>query len=445
MGRRSHRWVALKFLYVSFTGLLPLLLLATASPAQTHKTSKELPVSAFKLISIQVSGTERYKPDDVMRASGLQLGQTVHEEEFKDAARRLADSKAFSDVAYSFEYSPEGTKLELKVKDAQHFAPARFENLVWFSDQELLEKLHAQVPLFNGQLPITGKLPDDVAEALQAMVDERKIAAQVDYVRMEHEDGPTEAFVYSVSGPRILIRDIEFSGATAGELPALEAAAKQLRGTEYVRSKLRLQEDKTLLPAFLQLGYLHAAFGDPEPMVVQNDPDETLVDVAFAVDPGAQYKLTNLEIAGNKAVAADTLRNLIQLRLGQPADAVELAKDVESMKALYGTKGYMDAAVQVQPAIDESQHTVKYVLSIKEGDIYKMGDLEIVGVDAYTKDRLQNNWTLLTGDTYNSGYTRRFVSQALAQVLKGEWRSDIHETLDRKDKTVDVTLRFDAK
>jgi hypothetical protein len=74
-----------------------------------------------------------------------------------------------------------------------------------------------------------------------------------------------------------------------------------------------------------------------------------------------------------------------------------------------------------------------------------MGDLEILGVESHTKDRLRNNWTLLTGDTYNSGYTRRFVSQALKDVLKGEWKSDIQETLDRKDKTVDVTLRFDAK
>jgi outer membrane protein assembly factor BamA len=84
-------------------------------------------------------------------------------------------------------------------------------------------------------------------------------------------------------------------------------------------------------------------------------------------------------------------------------------------------------------------------LTIHEGNIFKMGELEILGVDSRTKDRLQNNWTLMSGDTYNAAYTRRFVNQALKDVLTtGEWTTDIQETVDRKDKTVDVTLRFIA-
>jgi outer membrane protein insertion porin family len=434
---------------VKFFRALPLVLLllfAEISPAQTSKTSKELPPSAFRLISVQVTGTQRYKPEDVARAAGLQLGQTVHEDDFRDAARRLGETGAFTNVAYSFEYSPDGTKLELQVKDAQHFAPARFENLVWFSDQELLAKLHAQVPLFDGQLPITGKLPDDVAEALQAMVDEKKIAAQVEYVRVAHEDGPTEGFAFSVSGPRIVIQNVEFSGTDAAELPALAAAAKKLRGAEYGRSALRQQEDKNFLPVFLERGYLKATFGNPEAKVAQNDQDETLVDVTFPVDPGPQYKLTSLLILGNRVMPSEALRQAIHARLGQPADAVELSKDVDGIKSLYGARGYVDAAVRNEPELDDSQHTVRYRLTIREGDVYKMGDLEILGLHSRTKDLLQNNWTLLTGDTYNASYTRRFVAQALKDVLNtGEWDTDIQETLDRKDKTVDVTLHFIAK
>jgi outer membrane protein assembly factor BamA len=349
-------------------------------------------------------------------------------------------------VAYSFDYAPEGTKLKLQVKDAEHFVPVRFENLVWFSDQELLEKLHAQVPLFNGELPISGRLPDDVSEALQALIDDKKIPARVDYLRVAHGDGPTEAFAFTVSGPRIGIRNVEFSGADVAEFPSLETAAKKLRGTEYVRSALRQQEDRSFLPAFLQRGYLRATFADPQAKVVQSEENEIVVDVIFPVDPGPQYKVKAVAISGNRSFPGDTLRKLIQVKLDQPADVIQLRHDVDSIKSLYGTHGYMDAVVKVAPEVDDSQHTVKYRLTISEGDIFKMGDLEILGLESRTKDRLQNNWTLLSGDTYNSGYTRRFVSQALKDVLtKGEWNTDIQETLDHKDKTVDVTLRFDQK
>jgi outer membrane protein assembly factor BamA len=422
-----------------------ILLLATGSRSQTRKTSKELPPSAFKLVSVHVSGTLRYKPEDVIHATGLQLEETVHDDNFKDAVRRLGDTGAFTDVAYSFDYSPEGTKLELQVKDAEQFAPARFENLVWFSDRELMEKLHAQVPLFSGELPVKGNLPDDLRDALQAMVDERRIPGQVDYTRVAHEDGRTEAFVFSVTGPRISIQNVEFSGATSTELPSLEAAAKRLRGAEYVRSALRKVEDKNFLPIFLARGYLKATFADPDAKIARSDQEETFVDVTFLIFPGPQYKLTALEISGYKAMPLDTLRPAIHVRVDQPADALQLGKDVDQLKSLYGTKGYVDATVRIEPQLDELQHTVGYRLVISEGDIFKMGDLEILGLDARTKDRLQNNWTLLTGDTYNSGYTRRFVSQALKEVLTtGEWNTDIQETLDRNDRTVDVTLRFVA-
>src|SRR5437016_1018802 len=132
--------------------------------AQTPRklSPKDLPPSAFKLISIKITGTKRYKSEDVIAATGLELHQTVSEDDFRKAVRTLGVTGAFTDVLYSFQYSPEGTKLDLQVQDAEKFVPVRFDNLVWFSDQELLEQLHAQVPLFNGQLPVIGDLPDEV-------------------------------------------------------------------------------------------------------------------------------------------------------------------------------------------------------------------------------------------------------------------------------------------
>ncbi|MBV8052787.1 MAG: hypothetical protein JOZ80_16490 [Acidobacteriaceae bacterium] len=432
--------------YVRTVPAVLLMLCAAISAPQTRKTAKELPPSAYKLIAIQVSGLQHYNQQDVSRASGLQMGQTVHEDDFKEVARRLGQTGAFTDVAYGFTYSPDGTKLELKVKEAERFAPAKFENLVWFSDQELLERIHTQVPLFDGQLPITGPLPDDVSQALQGMLDEKRIPAQVDYTRVAHEDGPTEAFDYRATGPRIVIANVAFTDADPAESSELGSAAKSLRGTEYSRSKLVQQEDKIFLPVFLQRGYLKAHFREPDARIGQTEENDIFVDVTFPVDPGPQYKLNAVTLEGYKAIPSDTLRQVMHFQVGQPADAIQVRKDVDSIKALYGSRGYMDASVQSTPELDNASQTVTYRLTIHEGDVFKMGDLEILGVDSRTKERLQNNWTLFSGDTYNSGYTKRFVSQALRDVLTtGEWNPDVLETLDRKDKTVDVTLHFIAR
>jgi outer membrane protein assembly factor BamA len=426
---------------------LSCLCLSSALAQTLRKPSpKDLPPSAFKLISVKTTGTKRYKSEEVIAATGLQLGQTVGEDDFKKAARLLGDTGAFSDVSYKFKYSDEGTKLELQVHDVEHFVPVRFDNLVWFTDQELLDQLHAQVPLFQGQLPISGDLAEQVSNALQGLLIAHHVQGRADYLRAAHDDGPIEAFVFTVTGPQIHIRNIAFAGAGASELPLLETAAKKLQGADFLRSFLRVQGDKNFLPVYLGRGYLKATFGDAQANVVQDSPHETAVDVTFPVDPGRQYKLTALDLAGNKSFPTDTLRPMIHAQLNQPANAVQLESDIEAMKKLYGTRGYMAASIRADREMDDATSTVKYVLQIHEGDLYAMGDLEIRGLDSLSTARLQGAWKLQGGDPYDASYAQRFVDQADKVIpLTGDWDASVHDSLNQADKTVDVTLRFSSR
>jgi outer membrane protein assembly factor BamA len=416
--------------------------------AQTPRklSPKDLPPSAFKLISVKTTGTKRYKSEEIIAASGLQIGQTVSEDDFKRAARLLGETGAFGDVLYSFQYSDDGTKLELQVQDAERFVAVRFDNVVWFSDQELLDQLHAQVPLFQGELPVAGDLADQVSNALQGLLIAHNLHGQADYIRAAHEDGPIEAFIFTVSGPQIHIRNVAFAGAGASELPVLEDAAKKLQDADFSRSRLRTQEDKNFLPLYLQRGYLKATFGDAQAKVVQDSPQETIVDVTFPVDPGRQYKLTAVDLTGNKVFPTEALRTLIHAPLNQPANAVQLDTDIEAMKKLYGTRSYMAARIQPDPEIDDANSTVKYLLKIEEGDVYSMGDLEIRGLDSRTTARLQDEWKLRGGDPYDSSYPKKFLEQADKELsLLDDWKPSVRESLDPDEKTVDVTVRFDPK
>ena len=429
----------------SITSLL--LLFASVSFGQTARkaTPKDLP-SAFKLIAIKTTGTKRYKSEEVIVASGLQIGETVSEDDFKKAARILGETGAFGDVQYSFQYSSDGTKLDLQVQDAEQFVPVRFDNLVWFSDQELLDKLHALVPLFQGQLPVGGDLADQVSNALQALLIEQNVAGKADYLRAGIEDGPIEAFVFTVTGPRIHIRNLAFAGAGEAELPFLEASSKKLQGADFSRSILRTQEDKNFLPIYLQRGYLKATFGDAQARVIQDSPEETTVDVTFPVEAGRQYKLTEVKLAGYKSFPEESLRHLIHAELNQPANAVQLDTDIESMKRLYGTRGYMAVSIQSDREMDDANSTVRFSLNIEEGDVYAMGDLEIRGLDSRTTARLEDDWKLRGGDPYDSGYPKRFLERADKEIsIMSDWNTSVRESLNRNEKTVDVTLRFDPK
>jgi outer membrane protein assembly factor BamA len=407
------------------------------------QTTRDLPASAYQLIAVKVTGSQRYKPEEVVAATGLQIGQTVHEDDFKAAARLLGDSGAFRDVAFSFNFSAKGTKVEFQVQDSPDFVPVQFENLVWFSDGDLAAKLHARVPLFDGELPVHGDLASQLSLSLQALLIEEKVEGRADYMRVSAEGGPTQAFDFSVTGPHIIIHDALFPDADPAMLPRLQTAARELKGKEYSRNAIRAESEKAFLRFYLQRGYLKATLGDPEAKVVTSDADETQVDVIFHPNPGPQYKLTELAISGNKVVPTDALRRLVHAQIGEPVNLIELENDLTALQRLYGAHGYMAVAFKTTREVDDKVLSVKYALAVSEGDVYTMGDLDIQGLDSHTTAQMQTDWALRGGDTYNSDYPRQFAAQAEKKL--GEWNITIHESVNPKDKTVDVTLRFDPK
>jgi len=381
-------------------------------------------------------------------ASGLQIGQTVSEDDFQQTVRRLGGSGAFTNVGYTFQYSPEGTRLELHVSDAPSFVPATFENLVWFSDDELVEKVHSEVPLFRGQLPITGDLPDQVSEALQAILILQKVPGRVDYLRVARgEDGPIEAIAYTVTGgAQIVVGAVSFTGAGAAEQAPLGDAGKQLEGSDYRRSLIVSNEERTFLPILLERGYLRAAFGKTQAKVVRSDAQQVVADVTIPVEEGNQYTVSAVELSGNTTIASPMLRKTLHQHEDQTANPVQLDEDIKAMKMVYGTRGYMEAKITADATLNDEQHTVRYLIGIQEGDVYKMGDLEIQGLDSRTTARLEDIWKLRGGDPYDSSYPKQFLEQASKEIAEiGKWETKVRESLDPSGKTVDVTIRFDPR
>ncbi len=440
---RPYVFIAVKIAAVRLVHLALLLGCASLLFAQTRKPSSS--PSASRLLSIKVTGSKRYTPDEIIAATGLQRGQPATEDDFKAVTQQLGESGAFGNVAYTFQFSSEGIKLELQVTDGDQFVPARFDNFVWLPDRELLQKLSASVPLFQGQLPVAGKLADQVSDALQTLAIELKLKGRADYLRSGPADGPIEAFDFTLTGQDIRIRQVEFPGAGPAELPALEAAAKQMSGQEYVRPILRIQAEKNFLPVYLERGYLKAALSDAQPKVVQDGPDETVVDVAFPVAPGVQYQLSELQLSGSKVFPAEKLRESIRLRPGQLANAVQLNKDIETLRRLYGSRGYMATRIVATPETNDADSTAKYVLQFQEGGIYKMGDLDIRGLDSRTTERMVTAWKLMQGDIYDAEYPKKFTQEALSLLSGDDWNIVVHETVEEKDKTVDVSLHFEHK
>jgi len=421
--------------------LLLLFVLGVASSGQ--KTAKAN--LSYKLLRIHVKGTSQIQEAEVIAASGLKLGQYASENDFKQAIEMLGNTGLFTDLTYSYHYSPDGCDLEIQTTENAELLPIIFDNFVWFSDDELIAQLHHHLPLFSGRLPVNGDLADQLTDSLNAMLDQRKILGKAGYFRGAKENGPIELYVYKVNSHPIIIRNMDFPGASAAELPQLQAAVKSLAGQEYLRTRMLAQEQSSLLPVYLAHGYLKASFSSGQVKVVQDGP-RTLVDLSFPVDPGTQYKLGGIEWQGNSVVAAEKLEELVHLKAGEAANAVQLNDDLDVVKKLYGSKGYLFARIDTVPMMDDAQFTVNYQLKVTEGDLYRMGNLELDGLDADASQKMVAQWQMKRGEPYDNTYLRKFFSLMYRDVgLRHPYNVVPKELVNQQDKTVSVALHFMPK
>lgn len=436
---------------------LPVLLFMGIGLAQSQSSGKSfdrLPASDRQLIAVTIAGTNRYSEKDIIAASGLQIGTTVVEDDLKKAARRLGDLGVFTDVAYNYSYSSAGTKLVLQVADVEKFVPVRFEDFVWFSDADLLQRIKERAPMFHGELPLSGNLPDRVSDVLQALLVENAIPGNVEFERAGKSNGPVDSIVYRVSEVLIQIRNVEFSGATEAELPALKEAARRVFDREYSRSVLNALVEHQLLPVYYARGFLKAAFGEPQPKVVKKpgaDNEDgprnlTIVDVTFPVTPGRSYKIKTLEWSGNKVLTTEVLRKMVRAQPGDIANTVRIGDNLKEIQTLYGSRGYVTVSIKLETELDEPDGTAVIRFDVKEGFEYHMGELEFRGLDNSLTAKLRNAWKIRQGEVYDATYLSQYLSAARKLLPSGlDWDVTSHVTANVRDKTVDVDLIYSVK
>jgi outer membrane protein insertion porin family len=436
--------------------------LGTAQKRASHPNAA--PADPHKLLSVKATGTARYTEKEILGASGLRLGQDVAEGDLKEAAQRLGESGVFSGVVYSFSYSDSGAKVEFQLTENEKnkLVPAHFENFVWFTDAELLAALKQRVPLFKDVVPTSGRMADHVNEELQALLTERHLPGRVEFLRQSTQDGrELTGIEYRVAEITTSIRNVEFPGASPDQTVFLERAVHTVLDAEYFRSKLAAVAKFDLLPLYLQRGYLKAAFGPSEARAMtgagektgdtkadatsseDSNPNYVEVDVILPVTPGNVFSVSSVTWKGNSAITTDDASHVFHLAIDHPADAVRVTNDAENLLRVYRSLGYMTAEVKPVAELDEEKNTVHYDMSIAEGDLYKMGELEIIGVDTPSKDRLNEAWKLREGQPYNADYTKKFLDDAARLLPRGlQYSASIDEQLDKKDKLVDVTIHF---
>ena len=412
--------------------LFLLCLLPALAAAESHSNDDH-----FNLVRVTVTGSHRYQEDDLVRATGLTVNTQVTSDDLQKAANRLGESGAFATVQYLFKpaIGAKGVEADFQVADAEKFFSAVFENFVWFSESDLQQAIHQSVPLYNGQLPSSGGMSDEVSAALTKFLAAKGLPSEVSYMLAGDFGQAPSSYKFKIDNASLKIQDITLIGASHILPEQLAKSVAPLKGTAYLRSDVAIVLEKNLLPIYREHGYLKSAISEIKPKVAEKDQ----VSVEVSVNEGDQYRLAGFSWSGNTLIPSDELSKQITLKPGNPIDALQLDRDLAQVRKLFGKFGREGVTITPVPVFNAN--SVTYTFEIKEGELYHMGKLEIQGVDAETVRKLSQNWKLGEGEPYDSTYIQQFVEHTLLRVPNHKWSWMTFEQVDDTQKTVNVRLQ----
>jgi len=372
----------------------------------------------YTLVRILITGSERYQQDDLVRATGLAVNTQVTADDLQNAANRLGNSGAFSSVQFLFK-AVTGVRgaieADFQVKDAEKLLPAVFENLVWFSESELQSALHEAVPLYNGQLPTSGNMSDELSAALTKLLASKNLPSDVTYMLAAEFGQLPTSYKFKVTNANLKVSDITLAGATHMLPEQWTKAVAPLKGTLYLRSDVAKVLEKNLVPIYRQHGYLKFAVAGIKPKVAGTDA----VNLEILVNEGDQYRLAGYSWSGNTLIPGDELSKRISIKAGEPVNSLQLDRDLAQVRKLFGKFGR--EGVIIRPVPTFTNGTVTYAFEVREGDLYHMGKLEIEGVEPEQAHKLEQGWKLGEGEPYDNTYVQQFLSHTVLKVPGRKW------------------------
>jgi outer membrane protein assembly factor BamA len=372
-----------------------------------------------KLAKIEFVGLKRLKAEQLIKVSGLEIGQAVNVEALDAAAQRLLDSGLVHKLGYHLQTKAGLANVTFQIEEGRGGESAViFDNFIWFTDEELGEAVRREVPTFNGSAPNSGNMIEAITRGLQRLLTERKIAVTIDYLLGENADHTKLEHVFSVKGAHLPICSLHFPGAHSVSEEKLIKHSQELLGTDYSRRFAGLFAFNSLFPIYRELGQLRATFerSQARPETTANCQDG--VELTISIDEGATYVWDKSEWAGNQVLTQQELDAALAMKSGEIANGLKFDKGLAAVMQAYGHKGYLSALVRPQPDFDDSARKVAYQLEVKEGPQYHMGTLTVKGFSDNLGNYLRGKWEMKRGDIYDRAYVEEFFKKDFREIMR---------------------------
>ncbi|MCX8109097.1 MAG: outer membrane protein assembly factor BamA, partial [Verrucomicrobiae bacterium] len=371
------------------------LLLAGVVPWLTAQEARTV-----KKIEIRHIGPPAASDALIMSNIKVKEGDVYRKDVVDDDVSTLWKTGYFYNIRVAEEPFEDGLKLIYMLQGNPTLTQIVFVGNKRFSSSKLQKTISSKI----GEPLNERKLFNDTQEILKLYQKVGMRKTEVKYVPVIDEKLGKGTVTFQINeSPKVKIKDVQFVGAESFKQSKLRRVIKTRRhwmfswitGSGVLKDE-QFEEDKERLADF----YRNEGFMDFEIKDIKFDQvDPRWIIIRFIVSEGARYRVGTVEFQGNTLFTSDEIiskavvregprvRHGLSLTPGAVFTPKALAADREAIEDLYGSKGYIDARIEVARIPNTEKSSIDLVYRITEGRQSYIEKIEIKG-NTKTRDKV---------------------------------------------------------
>ena len=139
---------------------------------------------------------------------------------------------------------------------------------------------------------------------------------------------------------------------------------------------------------------------------IETDTETGKSTVIFRIDEGVTVKIKKIEFVGNMNITSNELEKYMATKTAWwffrkgAFDSDGFEEDMERLRSVYRSKGFLDAKVSGEPVFNEDGKTMTIVITIDEGEEYLIGEISITGNPKFENEEIQQEIYIQPGDSF---------------------------------------------
>jgi len=372
---------------------------------------------------IEIIGNERVTRDTILYYLSSREGEYFNSNLLRKDFRILWETGFFSNIRIEQEQGARGRIVKITVEENPVIKDIVYKTGKKLKEDDIVNKLKEKDEYI---LPYSYYNPyriQRITGTIEELLLEKGLQSGQVNIKTERKGKNEVEVMFDIDeGPKIRVGSVIFEGKTKIPESILREAMEQNRKHDLISwisgkdvyKQNKLEEDLINIKRKLQeYGFMEATIGEPR---VEEITKRTVLfkkqkmrKIIIPVDAGYRYRVGEVKIEGNKAIATKFLRQLIKFKEGDVYSTKIRESSIEDIGEIYRDGGYLRAQVFPVESLDPKRKYVNVTFNIYEGEVARLHRLEFRG-NIYTKDKvIRREFLLREGDIFSLAFFKNSV------------------------------------